>query len=158
MHRREDRTPLGPLQSLGRERPGAWCSLLMGITFQQGKKIADGNQLFLSNLTFETSSNFICKVMAPSVPGLEQSKQVAVAVQGKNWHRRGHGALPERAPSQPALPCLPLTSPPHREAADRGRQLPAVRAAGRGGEPDLQGHCSPQALSALERQRDGESC
>ncbi|XP_064029034.1 cell surface glycoprotein MUC18 isoform X2 [Pogoniulus pusillus] len=50
---------------------------------EKGKKIAEGNQLFLSNLTFETSSNFICKVMAPSVPGLEQSKQVAVAVQGK---------------------------------------------------------------------------
>ncbi|NWI65066.1 MUC18 protein, partial [Todus mexicanus] len=50
---------------------------------EKGRKIADGNQLVLSNLTFETSSNFSCKVMAPSVPGLEQSKQVAVAVQGK---------------------------------------------------------------------------
>ncbi|NXE16287.1 MUC18 protein, partial [Lophotis ruficrista] len=49
----------------------------------KGRKIAEGNQLFLSNLTFETSSNFSCKVIAPSVPGLEQSKQVAVAVQGK---------------------------------------------------------------------------
>ncbi|NXD88310.1 MUC18 protein, partial [Halcyon senegalensis] len=49
----------------------------------KGKKVAEGNQLFLSNLTFETSSNFSCKVIAPSVPGLEQSKQVAVAVQGK---------------------------------------------------------------------------
>ncbi|NXP77675.1 MUC18 protein, partial [Ramphastos sulfuratus] len=50
---------------------------------EKGRKIAEGNQLFLSNLTFETSSNFICKVMAPSVPGLEQSKLVAVAVEGK---------------------------------------------------------------------------
>uniref|UniRef100_A0A8C4UK04 Melanoma cell adhesion molecule n=1 Tax=Falco tinnunculus TaxID=100819 RepID=A0A8C4UK04_FALTI len=49
----------------------------------KGKKVAEGNQLFLSNLTFETSRNFSCKVIAPSVPGLEQSKQVAVAVQGK---------------------------------------------------------------------------
>ncbi|NWU91641.1 MUC18 protein, partial [Upupa epops] len=49
----------------------------------KGKKVADGNQLFLKNLTFETSSNFSCRVLAPSVPGLEQSKQVAVAVQGK---------------------------------------------------------------------------
>ncbi|NXV78657.1 MUC18 protein, partial [Atlantisia rogersi] len=50
---------------------------------EKGRKVAEGNQLLLSNLTFETSSNFSCKVMAPSVPGLEQSKQVAVAVQGK---------------------------------------------------------------------------
>ncbi|XP_071654942.1 cell surface glycoprotein MUC18 isoform X2 [Patagioenas fasciata] len=50
---------------------------------EKGRKVAEGNQLFLSNLTFETSSNFSCKVMAPSVPGLEQSKQVAVTVQGK---------------------------------------------------------------------------
>ncbi|XP_074783608.1 cell surface glycoprotein MUC18 isoform X1 [Athene noctua] len=50
---------------------------------EKGKKVAEGNQLFLSNLTFETASNFSCKVMAPSVPGLEQSKEVAVAVQGK---------------------------------------------------------------------------
>ncbi|XP_054659340.1 cell surface glycoprotein MUC18 isoform X4 [Grus americana] len=50
---------------------------------EKGRKVAEGNQLLLSNLTFETSSNFSCKVIAPSVPGLEQSKQVAVAVQGK---------------------------------------------------------------------------
>ncbi|XP_054032111.1 cell surface glycoprotein MUC18 [Dryobates pubescens] len=50
---------------------------------EKGRKVAEGNQLFLSNLTFETSSNFSCKVVAPSVPGLERSKQVAVAVQGK---------------------------------------------------------------------------
>ncbi|NXW62494.1 MUC18 protein, partial [Eurystomus gularis] len=49
----------------------------------KGRKVGVGNHLFLNNLTFETSSNFSCKVMAPSVPGLEQSKQVAVAVQGK---------------------------------------------------------------------------
>ncbi|XP_069732385.1 cell surface glycoprotein MUC18 isoform X2 [Phaenicophaeus curvirostris] len=49
----------------------------------KGKKIGQGNQVLLNNVTFETSSNFSCKVMAPSVPGLEQSKQVAVAVQGK---------------------------------------------------------------------------
>ncbi|NXP49401.1 MUC18 protein, partial [Heliornis fulica] len=50
---------------------------------EKGRKIAEGNQLLLRNLTFETSSNVSCKVVAPSVPGLEQSKQVAVAVQGK---------------------------------------------------------------------------
>ncbi|NXP20732.1 MUC18 protein, partial [Scytalopus superciliaris] len=50
---------------------------------EKGKKVAEGNQLFLSNLTFETSNNFSCRVLAPSVPGLEQSKQVSVAVQGK---------------------------------------------------------------------------
>ncbi|NWW79840.1 MUC18 protein, partial [Climacteris rufus] len=50
---------------------------------EKGRKVAEGNQLFLSNLTFETSKNFSCKVMAPSVPGLERSKQVSVAVQGK---------------------------------------------------------------------------
>lgn len=38
--------------------------------------MVDGNQLFLKNLTFEASNTFSCKVMAPSVPGLEQSKQV----------------------------------------------------------------------------------
>ncbi|NWW13996.1 MUC18 protein, partial [Oreocharis arfaki] len=49
----------------------------------KGKKVADGNELLLSNLTFETSDTFSCKVMAPSVPGLEQSEQVSVAVEGK---------------------------------------------------------------------------
>ncbi|XP_062450482.1 cell surface glycoprotein MUC18 isoform X1 [Rhea pennata] len=49
----------------------------------KGRKVAEGKQLLLSNLTFETSSNFSCKVTAHSVPGLEKSKQVAVAVQGK---------------------------------------------------------------------------
>ncbi|XP_009949083.1 PREDICTED: LOW QUALITY PROTEIN: cell surface glycoprotein MUC18-like, partial [Leptosomus discolor] len=52
-------------------------------TDAKGREVEKGNQLFLSNLTFETSSNFSCKVKAPSVPGLEQSKQVSVAVQGK---------------------------------------------------------------------------
>ncbi|NWV71848.1 MUC18 protein, partial [Malurus elegans] len=50
---------------------------------EKGKEVANGNQLFLSNLTFENSNNFSCKVMAPSVPGLEQSKQVSLAVEGK---------------------------------------------------------------------------
>ncbi|XP_025896829.1 cell surface glycoprotein MUC18 isoform X1 [Nothoprocta perdicaria] len=49
----------------------------------KGKIVAEGKQLLLSNLTFETSSNFSCKVTAHKVPGLEKSKQVAVAVQGK---------------------------------------------------------------------------
>uniref|UniRef100_A0A8C2TBY7 Cell surface glycoprotein MUC18 n=1 Tax=Coturnix japonica TaxID=93934 RepID=A0A8C2TBY7_COTJA len=49
----------------------------------KGRKVAEGNQLHLSNLTFETSSNFSCRVQARSVPGLEQSKQVAVAVRGE---------------------------------------------------------------------------
>ncbi|NWI44033.1 MUC18 protein, partial [Picathartes gymnocephalus] len=59
----------------------------VGLNYQwsdeKGKKVAEGNQLFLRNLTFETSNTFSCKVMAPSVPGLEQSKQVSVAVEGK---------------------------------------------------------------------------
>ncbi|NWV05729.1 MUC18 protein, partial [Ptilonorhynchus violaceus] len=50
---------------------------------EEDKKVADGNQLFLRNLTFETPKKFSCKVVAPSVPGLEQSKQVSLAVQGK---------------------------------------------------------------------------
>ncbi|XP_071625052.1 cell surface glycoprotein MUC18 isoform X2 [Heliangelus exortis] len=50
---------------------------------EKGRKVADGNQLRLSNLTFETSSNYSCRVMAPTVPGLNQSKQVPVAVRGK---------------------------------------------------------------------------
>ncbi|NXG36817.1 MUC18 protein, partial [Dromaius novaehollandiae] len=49
----------------------------------KGRKVAEGKQLLLSNLTFETSSNFSCKVTAHSVPGLEKSKQVAVPVEGK---------------------------------------------------------------------------
>ncbi|NXL97137.1 MUC18 protein, partial [Tyrannus savana] len=50
---------------------------------KKGRTVAEGKQLTLKNLTFETSNNFSCKVVAPSVPGLEQSKQVSVAVQGK---------------------------------------------------------------------------
>ncbi|NWX32739.1 MUC18 protein, partial [Notiomystis cincta] len=49
----------------------------------KGESVAEGNQLFLSNLTFETSNTFSCKVTAPSVPGLERSKQVSLAVEGK---------------------------------------------------------------------------
>ncbi|XP_059723064.1 cell surface glycoprotein MUC18 isoform X1 [Haemorhous mexicanus] len=59
----------------------------VGLKYQwrddKGKKLVEGNQLFLSNLTFEKSNTFSCKVMAPSVPGLEQSKKVSVAVEGK---------------------------------------------------------------------------
>ncbi|NXQ26588.1 MUC18 protein, partial [Alaudala cheleensis] len=50
---------------------------------EKGRKLVEGNQLFLSNLTFETANTFSCKVMAPSVPGLEQSKKVSLAVEGK---------------------------------------------------------------------------
>uniref|UniRef100_A0A8B9G0W9 Melanoma cell adhesion molecule n=1 Tax=Amazona collaria TaxID=241587 RepID=A0A8B9G0W9_9PSIT len=50
---------------------------------EKDRMVAKGNQLFLSNLTFETSRNLSCQVVAPSVPGLEQSKRVAVAVEGK---------------------------------------------------------------------------
>ncbi|NWV43249.1 MUC18 protein, partial [Grantiella picta] len=50
---------------------------------EKGEMVVEGHQLLLSNLTFETSKNFSCKVMAPSVPGLEQSKKVSVAVEGK---------------------------------------------------------------------------
>ncbi|NXH54409.1 MUC18 protein, partial [Rhabdornis inornatus] len=50
---------------------------------EKGKKLAEGSQIFLNNLTFETSNTFSCTVMAPSVPGLEQSKKVSVAVEGK---------------------------------------------------------------------------
>ncbi|NXB82660.1 MUC18 protein, partial [Donacobius atricapilla] len=50
---------------------------------EKGRKLVEGSQLFLRNLTFETSNTFSCKVMAPSVPGLEQSKKVSLAVEGK---------------------------------------------------------------------------
>ncbi|NXO06202.1 MUC18 protein, partial [Oriolus oriolus] len=49
----------------------------------KGKIMAEGNRLHLNNLTIETPRTFSCKVMAPSVPGLEQSKQVSMAVEGK---------------------------------------------------------------------------
>lgn len=59
----------------------------VGLSYQwrdeKGTKLAEGHKLFLSNLTFEASNTFSCKVMAPSVPGLEQSKEVSVAVEGK---------------------------------------------------------------------------
>ncbi|NXV64178.1 MUC18 protein, partial [Molothrus ater] len=59
----------------------------VGLKYQwrddKGKKLVEGNQLFVKNLTFEKSNTFSCKVMAPSVPGLEQSKKVSVAVEGK---------------------------------------------------------------------------
>lgn len=89
--------------------------------------MAEGNQLLLTNLTFETSSNFSCKVKARSVPGLEQSKQVAVAVKGKD----GCGVssvLLLSAPSRGEK--RTLTVSPRREAAHCGHQRPAVRAAG----------------------------
>ncbi|NXU53406.1 MUC18 protein, partial [Turnix velox] len=79
--------PSSPLQEGDSVRLSCGAHSPVALDYQwrdeKGRKVADGNQLFLSNLTFETSSNFSCKVMAPSVPGLEQSKQVAVAVQGK---------------------------------------------------------------------------
>ncbi|NXH41386.1 MUC18 protein, partial [Dicaeum eximium] len=50
---------------------------------EKGRKVAEGSQLVLRNLTFETPNTFSCKVMAPSVPGLEQSKKVSLAVEGK---------------------------------------------------------------------------
>ncbi|XP_063273824.1 cell surface glycoprotein MUC18 isoform X2 [Prinia subflava] len=49
----------------------------------KGAHLVEGRKLFLSNLTFENSNTFSCKVMAPTVPGLEQSKKVSVAVEGK---------------------------------------------------------------------------
>ncbi|NXA77900.1 MUC18 protein, partial [Thryothorus ludovicianus] len=59
----------------------------VGLKYQwrdeKGKKLVEGNQLVLKNLTFENSNTFSCKVMAPSVPGLEQSKKVSLAVEGK---------------------------------------------------------------------------
>lgn len=66
----------GPVGQVGGSAP--WI-----VPPQQGRKVAEGNQLVLRNLTFETSSNFSCQAVARSVPGLERSKQVAVAVQGK---------------------------------------------------------------------------
>ncbi|XP_009979914.1 PREDICTED: cell surface glycoprotein MUC18, partial [Tauraco erythrolophus] len=79
--------PSSPLQEGDSVRLSCDAHSPLSLAYQwrdeKGRKVAEGNQLFLSNLTFETSSNFSCKVMAPSVPGLEQSKQVAVAVQGK---------------------------------------------------------------------------
>ncbi|XP_064588159.1 cell surface glycoprotein MUC18 isoform X2 [Zonotrichia leucophrys gambelii] len=59
----------------------------VGLKYQwrddKGKKLVEGNQLLVKNVTFEKSNTFSCKVMAPSVPGLEQSKKVSVAVEGK---------------------------------------------------------------------------
>ncbi|NXR49752.1 MUC18 protein, partial [Hippolais icterina] len=59
----------------------------VGLTYQwrdeKGKMLVEGNRLVLKNVTFENSNTFSCKVMAPSVPGLEQSKKVSLAVQGK---------------------------------------------------------------------------
>ncbi|NWI03702.1 MUC18 protein, partial [Tichodroma muraria] len=59
----------------------------VGLKYQwrdeKGRKLGEGSQLVLNNLTFETSNTFSCKVMAPSVPGLEQSKKVSVPVEGK---------------------------------------------------------------------------
>ncbi|NXP66437.1 MUC18 protein, partial [Chloropsis cyanopogon] len=59
----------------------------VGLKYQwwddTGKELGAGNQLILRNLTFETSNTLSCKVMAPSVPGLEQSKKVSLAVEGK---------------------------------------------------------------------------
>ncbi|NXO24053.1 MUC18 protein, partial [Cisticola juncidis] len=50
---------------------------------EKGKQLVEGRKLLLRNLTFENSNTFSCKVMAPTVPGLEQSKKVSVAVEGK---------------------------------------------------------------------------
>ncbi|NXG54151.1 MUC18 protein, partial [Hemiprocne comata] len=50
---------------------------------EKGKMVGEGNHLLLRNLTFETSNKISCNVIAPSVPGLKKSKQVAVAVHGK---------------------------------------------------------------------------
>ncbi|NXA90589.1 MUC18 protein, partial [Melanocharis versteri] len=59
----------------------------VGLKYQwwdeKGKQLVERKQLFLRNLTFETSNTYSCRVMAPSVPGLEQSKTVSVAVKGK---------------------------------------------------------------------------
>ncbi|KAF2976420.1 hypothetical protein EK904_013788 [Melospiza melodia maxima] len=58
----------------------------VGLKYQwrddKGKKLVEGNQLLVKNVTFDKSNTFSCKVMAPSVPGLEQSKKVSVAVEG----------------------------------------------------------------------------
>ncbi|NXE82790.1 MUC18 protein, partial [Cochlearius cochlearius] len=79
--------PSSPLQEGDSVRLSCDAYSPVALNYQwrdgKGRKISEGNQLFLSNLTFETSSNFSCRVIAPSVPGLEQSEQVAVAVQGK---------------------------------------------------------------------------
>ncbi|XP_057897151.1 cell surface glycoprotein MUC18 isoform X1 [Melospiza georgiana] len=59
----------------------------VGLKYQwrddKGKKLVEGNQLLVKNVTFDKSNTFSCKVMAPSVPGLEQSKKVSVAVEDK---------------------------------------------------------------------------
>ncbi|NWI86307.1 MUC18 protein, partial [Pitta sordida] len=60
---------------------------LVGLSYQwndaKGNKVGEGERLLVHNLTFETPNSFNCNVMAPSVPGLTQSKQVTVDVQGK---------------------------------------------------------------------------
>uniref|UniRef100_A0A8D2QV20 Melanoma cell adhesion molecule n=1 Tax=Zosterops lateralis melanops TaxID=1220523 RepID=A0A8D2QV20_ZOSLA len=59
----------------------------VNLTYQwrdeNGKKLKEGKKLFLNNLSFESSNTYSCRVTAPSVPGLEQSKKLFLAVEGK---------------------------------------------------------------------------
>ncbi|KAM9370040.1 cell surface glycoprotein MUC18 isoform 2-T2 [Phaethornis superciliosus] len=79
---------------------------------EKGRKVAEGNQLRLSNLTFETSSNYSCRVIAPTVPGLKQSKQVAVAVRGKPRIVAVSSPLFVRQDEVVTLTCKAIAYPP----------------------------------------------
>uniref|UniRef100_A0A8C4JWT3 Melanoma cell adhesion molecule n=1 Tax=Dromaius novaehollandiae TaxID=8790 RepID=A0A8C4JWT3_DRONO len=93
----------------------------------KGRKVAEGKQLLLSNLTFETSSNFSCKVTAHSVPGLEKSKQVAVPVEGSRVRgESAHRQQPDSARGpQPAASRSPVQG--HQRAGHQREAHPAAR-------------------------------
>ncbi|XP_074833031.1 cell surface glycoprotein MUC18 [Carettochelys insculpta] len=50
---------------------------------KKGKQLGQGKQLKVSNVTLESSGNYVCEVTVGGVPGLSRSKQVYVAVHAK---------------------------------------------------------------------------
>ncbi|XP_056365666.1 cell surface glycoprotein MUC18 isoform X2 [Oenanthe melanoleuca] len=88
----------------------------VGLQYQwnneKGEMVGDGRQLTLRNVSFETSNTFSCKVMAPSVPGLEQSKKVSVAVKGKPRIVAISSPLYVRQDEVVTLTCKAIAFPP----------------------------------------------
>uniref|UniRef100_U3JU99 Melanoma cell adhesion molecule n=1 Tax=Ficedula albicollis TaxID=59894 RepID=U3JU99_FICAL len=88
----------------------------VGLQYQwnneKGEMVGNGRQLTLNNVSFETSNTFSCKVMAPSVPGLEQSKKVSVAVQGKPRIVAISSPLYVRQDELVTLTCKAIAFPP----------------------------------------------
>ncbi|XP_051494399.1 cell surface glycoprotein MUC18 isoform X2 [Apus apus] len=84
---RVEMDPSSPIQEGGSVRLSCSAHSPVALAYQweneKNVNVGEGNELVLKNLTFETSGNFSCKVTAPSVQGLEQTQQVAVAVHGK---------------------------------------------------------------------------